>query len=252
MDDRRPVPAPPGCARSAGSSRRSAAFRCCRASGRRPIARAGRSPARPRRDGGRRVGDAAGAEAMDEGQAAGLVAAGRGSRPARAGSRRSLAGPILTPIGLAMPRKYSTWAPRGSRGAHADPREVGGEVVPAGAVRDAPRLRLLVEQVQALVAGEEIHPAHLGERLAGERLHEAQGLGDGAHPVLVLGGVRGELDEGKVPVLGVMQVGEAALDQRADEVDGQRRRARSRAASSSGSGVRSSSVNGGRLIRSPR
>ncbi len=112
---------------------------------------------------------------------------------------------------------------RAHRGAHAQPREVGRQVVPAGAPRHLSGLRLLVGQHQRLVAGEEVDALELAHLHAGQRLHEAQGLGDRLHHALVLDGVGRVLEEAQVPVLGVVEIGEAAVDQRADEVERQRR-----------------------------
>ena len=57
-----------------------------------------------------------------------------------------------------------------------------------------------------------------------EGLHEAERLADRyGHARPVLPGERRVLDEVEIPVLGVMQIGEAAVDQRADEVQRQRR-----------------------------
>ena len=56
---------------------------------------------------------------------------------------------------------------------------------------------------------------------AGEGLHEAQRFADGLDHAHVFGGVRRVGDEAQLPVLGMVQVGEAAVDQGADEVDGQ-------------------------------
>ena len=108
------------------------------------------------------------------------------------------------------------------RRAHADPGEVRREVVPAFAARHLAGLGLLVEQVQAFVAGEEVDPVHLAHLAAGEGLHEAQRLADAGDDAAVVVGERRVLDEVEVPVLGVMQVGEAAVDQGADEVERQR------------------------------
>ena len=48
-------------------------------------------------------------------------------------------------------------------------------------------------------------------------------VGDRRDHLLVLGRERRVADEAEVPVLGVVQVGEAAVDQRADEVERERR-----------------------------
>jgi hypothetical protein len=75
--------------------------------------------------------------------------------------------------------------------------------------------------VEPFVAGEVVDPAHLLRLPAGQRLQEVQRVADGRHPPVVLRGVGGVLHPGQIPVLRVVEVGEAALDQGADEVDGQ-------------------------------
>ena len=65
-----------------------------------------------------------------------------------------------------MPRKILDVRALDLRGAHADPGHVRRQVVPAVLARDEARLRLLVQQVQAFVAGEEIHARRLVHALA--------------------------------------------------------------------------------------
>ena len=82
-------------------------------------------------------------------------------------------GPTFTPIGLAMPRKYSTWAP--SSGRVRSP--IQGKWVQrlyhlSRSAGHLPGLGLLVIEVQALVAGEEIDPRQLVQPPAGDGLHE--------------------------------------------------------------------------------
>ena len=82
-------------------------------------------------------------------------------------------GPTFTPIGLAMPRKYSTWAPSSCRVRSP----IQGKWVLRlyhllRPPRHLPGLRLLVVQVQALVAGVEIDPRQLVQPPAGHGLHE--------------------------------------------------------------------------------
>ena len=103
----------------------------------------------------------------------------------------------------------------------ADPGEVGREIIPARAARHLAGLGLLVVKVQPLVAGEEIHAVDVGQHAPGERLHEAQRLADGLHHARVLGGVRRIGHEAQAPVFRMVQVGKAAFDQRANEVNRQ-------------------------------
>ena len=100
------------------------------------------------------------------------------------------------------------------RGAHADPRQVRRQVVPARPVRHLAGLRLLVEQMQRLVAGEEVDPVHRRHLASRQGLHEAQRLADRLDDALVLGGERRVLHPVEIPVLGMVQIGEAAVDQR--------------------------------------
>ena len=108
-------------------------------------------------------------------------------------------------------------------GAHTDPRIVGGQVEPATLARHLPGLRLLVGQQQRLVRGVEIDPVEVVHLHPGQGLHETHRVADRVHHLLVLPGQRRTAHPAQVPVLGMVQVGEAAIDQRAHEVHGQRR-----------------------------
>ncbi len=66
------------------------------------------------------------------------------------------------------------------RGAHADPRIVRRQVVPALLARDEARLRLLVQQVQAFVARVEIGVHRFVYARAADAFEEIQRIGDGA------------------------------------------------------------------------
>ena len=107
--------------------------------------------------------------------------------------------------------------------AHADPRIVRRQVVPALPVRQEPRLRLLVRQLQTLVRGEELDAMRFVHRLAADGLEELERIGHRLHELVVVRRERGLADEREVPVLGVMQVREPAVDQRPHEVQRQRR-----------------------------
>ena len=97
------------------------------------------------------------------------------------------------------------------------------KVVPALTVRQEPRLRLLVRQVQALVRSIELDPMRAVHRLARDRFEELERVGDRLNQTVILGRERGLADEIEIPVLRVMQIREPAVDQRANEVQRQRR-----------------------------
>ena len=109
------------------------------------------------------------------------------------------------------------------RGAHADPREMRGQVEPAPVTRHLARLRLFVVQQQRFVRSIEIHPAETADRLAGQRFHEAHRIADRLDHVPVFVLQRRVLDPGQIPIFRMMQIGEAAVDQRTHEVHRQRR-----------------------------
>ena len=135
-----------------------------------------------------------------------------------------IAGPIFTPMGLAMPRKNSTCAPSSCGRAHADPRHVRRQVVPALLALDVTRLRLLVGHEQAFVRREEVDrgdfvrctaAAHAFEEV--ERVADRIRRSSGTASI-----ERRMLHEPEVPVSRVMQVGEAAVAQRAHEIERER------------------------------
>ena len=105
--------------------------------------------------------------------------------------------------------------------AHPDPREMGGEVVPPRPPRDLAGLGLLIEKVQGVVARVEVDAVDLPDAGTGEGFHEAERFTDRFHGPLVFRGPGGMPDEVEVPVLRVMQVRKPAVDQAADEVQGQ-------------------------------
>ena len=109
------------------------------------------------------------------------------------------------------------------RGAHADPGHVRREVVPAALPLDVARLRLLVMQVQCLVARIERRAARLVHAAPAHRFEEIQRVRDRGDELPVLVPQRRVVHEAEVPVLRVVQVREAAVDQRADEVERHRR-----------------------------
>ena len=70
--------------------------------------------------------------------------------------------------------------------AHADPREVRGQVIPAFAAVEESCLCLLVEQVQALVGRVDVRPAGFVHGLAGNGFQEVQRIRDGRDDRMVL------------------------------------------------------------------
>ena len=108
-------------------------------------------------------------------------------------------------------------------GAHADPREMRRQVEPAPLARHLARQCLLVVQQQRFVGRVEVDALEAVDRLARERFHEAQRVADAFDHRAVFVLQRRMLDPGEIPVFRVMQIGEAAIDQRADEVHRHRR-----------------------------
>ena len=107
----------------------------------------------------------------------------------------------------------------------ADPEHVRRAVVPVARRRVAARQRLLVVEQQALVRGPDVHFAEL--RRVGEvdpaRRHEPQRALDLGGDLLVAAPFRRARDELLVPHVDAAEVGEAALRERADEVERRRR-----------------------------
>ena len=71
------------------------------------------------------------------------------------------------------------------RRAHADPREVRREVVPAVLSRNETGLRLLIQQMQTLVTGVETHQARILYRLAAHAFEEIERIADRIDDALV-------------------------------------------------------------------
>ncbi len=104
-------------------------------------------------------------------------------------------------------------------GAQADPRQVRGEVEIAGAARHGARLGLLIAKVQSFVRGEELDAVAFTGAHAEHVLHEAEGFADGFDHAVIFEAVRRIAHPIEVEILGMMQVGESTLDQRANEVE---------------------------------
>ena len=109
------------------------------------------------------------------------------------------------------------------RRAHADPRHVRRQVVPALLALDVTRLRLLVVHEQAFVRGEEVDRGDFVRRAAAAHaLEEVERVADRIDDLLVLLDQRRMLHEAEIPVSRVMQIGEAAVTQRAHEIERER------------------------------
>ena len=120
------------------------------------------------------------------------------------------------------PEKFHVRAVEGGS-AHADPRHVSAEVVPALLTFDVTRLRLLVMHQQAFVRGEEIDGGDFMRRAAAAHpLEEVERVADRIDDLLVLLDQRRMLHEAEVPVPRVMQVGEAAVTQRTYKIERER------------------------------
>ena len=102
--------------------------------------------------------------------------------------------------------------------AHADPREMRGQIVPAFLARHTAGLRLLVKQMQAFVAGKEIDPLQLARMHAHQAFHEADGFADLAGHAAVLFGHGRVFHPIQIPIIEARGVHEAAAHQRANEV----------------------------------
>ena len=89
-----------------------------------------------------------------------------------------IAGPIFTPMRVGDAAAVLDVRAAEVRRAHADPGQMRRQVVPALLALDVARLRLLVEQVQRLVAGVERRAARLVHAAAAHRLEEVERVRD--------------------------------------------------------------------------
>jgi hypothetical protein len=85
-----------------------------------------------------------------------------------------------------------------------------------------PILRLLRQQVQALMAGVEINPRRCMHALSAHGFEEVHGFGDGIDDLLIRLAQRRVTQETQIPILRVMQIRETTVDQRPHEIQGQR------------------------------
>src|SRR5688572_290328 len=107
-------------------------------------------------------------------------------------------------------------------GPEPDPWHVRRQVVPALPALEVARLRLLVEQVQSLVARVEARLRGLVDGRAGDGGVEVERVRDRVDdPAVGVAELR-MLQEAEVPVLRVVHVREAAVDQRAHEIERER------------------------------
>ena len=106
--------------------------------------------------------------------------------------------------------------------ALAQPQHVGRGAKPAAAgVFARPRQRFLIRQQQGFVGGVEAHLAQLRRVVAGEahRRHEGQRLADAARQLGIALALRAGAHEVGGPRVQLVQIGKAALGQRAQQVE---------------------------------
>jgi hypothetical protein len=96
------------------------------------------------------------------------------------------------------------------------------QVVPLLLPFDVAGLGLLREQVQAFMAGIEVDARRRVHLRATHRLEELHRLGDRIQNLLIRILERRVSHETEIPIFGMMQIGEPAVDQRADKVERER------------------------------
>ena len=104
------------------------------------------------------------------------------------------------------------------RGAVANPRHVRGKIPPPFAMRHASRLRLLIWKHQAFMACEKIHAAHFMHGRACQRFHKSQALPYFPRHFLIFVAQRTVLHKIQIPIFRMVQIGEATIHKRADEI----------------------------------
>ena len=162
------------------------------------------------------------AEAVDQGEAPRLIlGVERGDQPLQPGGIHRRAD--LDGDGIGDTAKVLDVRAVELRGAHSDPRQVRGKVVPAVLSRDEASLRLFIEQMQPLVARVEVDDRRLVHAASTDAFEEIEGIADRAHDALVGFLELRMLDEAEVPILGMVQIGETAIDQRPNKIQCQRR-----------------------------
>src|ERR1700722_20262437 len=90
------------------------------------------------------------------------------------------------------------------RGAHSDPRHMRRQVVPAVLAWDETCLRLLVEEMQSLVARVEINQCRLSNAMTADALEEVECVADRAHDALIGVLELRVLHEPEIPILRVV------------------------------------------------
>ncbi len=103
-------------------------------------------------------------------------------------------------------------------GAVTDPEHMGGTVVPAAAEAVLAHERLFVIEQQGLVSGEKTGLAQLGCVVHAAGPHELQGLIDSCAQLVVFLGHLRISDEVEVPLVDLVQIGETALGEGAQQV----------------------------------
>ena len=96
---------------------------------------------------------------------------------------------------------------------------MGEQIEVAGTSRYTARLRRFVTQVQRLVGGEEVDLIGIAGTHAEYVLDELKRVLDGLYHAMILVRERRFLDPVEIEILGMVQIGEATLHQRADEVE---------------------------------
>ncbi len=81
-----------------------------------------------------------------------------------------------------------------------------------------PRLRLLIMKMKCFMRSEKIHSPDAADIPADNGLHESQGLAKALGKFVKFVCQWGMLQPTQVPVLGVMNIREAAINQRADKI----------------------------------
>ena len=163
-------------------------------------------------------------------------------------------GPSLTPSGLWTPEKNSTCAPSSSR-VRSPIQSMCAEQSYQSPVSESRRVSaLLVVEQQPLVARPDVDLVELRRRREVDpaRGHERERALDLGGERLVALALRRARDEVLVPGVHLGQVGEAALRERAHEVERRGRRGGSPASIRSGSGTRASAVGASSWIMWPR
>src|SRR6185312_5250235 len=170
------------------------------------------------------LSDLAGAEAADQRETPGLVL-----RVEDVYELEQLVGPKcgtdLQPDRVLDDAQIFDMSVVGLSCAVADPQHVPRGGVPVARGRIDPREGLLVAEQKRLVARIEARGAELWRvvRVQPAGAHEAQGLGYVSSELLIAVSCRAILDEAQVPSMHMLEVGIAALSERAHQIERRRR-----------------------------